>query len=102
MIRRPPRSTLFPYTTLFRSLEGQLHDEHVEDQPAEQGHRDRPGQVTPRQRRELRGVRVGLGPGGGQIGRGHGRNPVPPIFRMPSSAWKKKKTYRLRPVAHTI
>src|SRR2546426_5698100 len=26
MIRRPPRSTLFPYTTLFRSLEG--------DQPA--------------------------------------------------------------------
>src|SRR5258707_7168557 len=24
MIRRPPRSTLFPYTTLFRSLPGQL------------------------------------------------------------------------------
>src|SRR2546422_6178001 len=24
MIRRPPRSTLFPYTTLFRSLAGQL------------------------------------------------------------------------------
>src|SRR3712207_7678659 len=23
MIRRPPRSTLFPYTTLFRSLRGQ-------------------------------------------------------------------------------
>ena len=23
MIRRPPRSTLFPYTTLFRSSEGQ-------------------------------------------------------------------------------
>jgi len=22
MIRRPPRSTLFPYTTLFRSIEG--------------------------------------------------------------------------------
>src|SRR3712207_7265519 len=26
MIRRPPRSTLFPYTTLFRSVE---HQEHV-------------------------------------------------------------------------
>src|SRR5215203_6630537 len=26
MIRRPPRSTLFPYTTLFRS-----HDQHVGD-----------------------------------------------------------------------
>src|SRR3712207_7884486 len=24
MIRRPPRSTLFPYTTLFRSVEGPL------------------------------------------------------------------------------
>src|SRR5256884_6372019 len=24
MIRRPPRSTLFPYTTLFRSLEGRI------------------------------------------------------------------------------
>src|SRR3712207_882661 len=30
MIRRPPRSTLFPYTTLFRSLQGQsvLNTEH--------------------------------------------------------------------------
>src|SRR2546422_8427923 len=26
MIRRPPRSTLFPYTTLFRSREGQPQD----------------------------------------------------------------------------
>src|SRR2546430_13021511 len=25
MIRRPPRSTLFPYTTLFRSLRGGAH-----------------------------------------------------------------------------
>src|SRR3712207_8046143 len=25
MIRRPPRSTLFPYTTLFRSIEGPEH-----------------------------------------------------------------------------
>src|SRR3712207_7449983 len=30
MIRRPPRSTLFPYTTLFRSLHAaQLRREHV-------------------------------------------------------------------------
>src|SRR5688572_32527432 len=28
MIRRPPRSTLFPYTTLFRSLTG--HDRHAD------------------------------------------------------------------------
>src|SRR2546427_3744348 len=25
MIRRPPRSTLFPYTTLFRSIENRVH-----------------------------------------------------------------------------
>src|SRR5258708_17422938 len=25
MIRRPPRSTLFPYTTLFRSISGEGH-----------------------------------------------------------------------------
>src|SRR5260221_1076926 len=30
MIRRPPRSTLFPYTTLFRSV----HDHHLEDADA--------------------------------------------------------------------
>src|SRR2546422_7913068 len=29
MIRRPPRSTLFPYTTLFRSVH--LRDVHVHD-----------------------------------------------------------------------
>src|SRR5687768_17935344 len=28
MIRRPPRSTLFPYTTLFRSGAGQRHQGH--------------------------------------------------------------------------
>src|SRR3712207_8918082 len=26
MIRRPPRSTLFPYTTLFRSVDGEVGD----------------------------------------------------------------------------
>src|SRR3712207_7093930 len=38
MIRRPPRSTLFPYTTLFRSVSGlkqtaqqRLRPEHPED-----------------------------------------------------------------------
>src|SRR5687768_18057170 len=28
MIRRPPRSTLFPYTTLFRSVRGVDREEH--------------------------------------------------------------------------
>src|SRR3712207_6869392 len=29
MIRRPPRSTLFPYTTLFRSVPGDVERVHV-------------------------------------------------------------------------
>src|SRR3712207_8522620 len=37
MIRRPPRSTLFPYTTLFRSWRGnrnqELPDPHAERSP---------------------------------------------------------------------
>src|SRR5258705_9386557 len=34
MIRRPPRSTLFPYTTLFRSLRAGEQVEPVQDQPS--------------------------------------------------------------------
>src|SRR2546430_8609724 len=49
MIRRPPRSTLFPYTTLFRSQGGddlldgevQAHGEHARDHEAQ--HRDGDG-----------------------------------------------------------
>src|SRR3712207_7898130 len=33
MIRRPPRSTLFPYTTLFRSLQ-RRHQKVVEEAPS--------------------------------------------------------------------
>src|SRR3712207_8612530 len=32
MIRRPPRSTLFPYTTLFRSGRGVVVGYHAQDQ----------------------------------------------------------------------
>src|SRR3712207_7640098 len=37
MIRRPPRSTLFPYTTLFRSREAQERLEAADEQFAEWG-----------------------------------------------------------------
>src|SRR3712207_8839123 len=40
MIRRPPRSTLFPYTTLFRSLPSaaaHVHDAAPIDQPVDVG-----------------------------------------------------------------
>src|SRR5258706_8545184 len=35
MIRRPPRSTLFPYTTLFRSPSGLLAAEPIKEFPAD-------------------------------------------------------------------
>src|SRR3712207_8340439 len=35
MIRRPPRSTLFPYTTLFRSSTVGVHS-HIADPPADE------------------------------------------------------------------
>src|SRR5690349_22565096 len=38
MIRRPPRSTLFPYTTLFRSQEHQAFESVLADAPAVQRH----------------------------------------------------------------
>src|SRR5260221_5929432 len=37
MIRRPPRSTLFPYTTLFRSQPGELLEPAIAPDPAVQG-----------------------------------------------------------------
>src|SRR2546422_3098610 len=55
MIRRPPRSTLFPYTTLFRSPHGRVARR-----------RCRRG----RRRGDLRWVRIGGGAPHGGLGRG--------------------------------
>src|SRR5689334_23631610 len=43
MIRRPPRSTLFPYTTLFRSVCGFVHadQEALDDRERERQAQDR-------------------------------------------------------------
>src|SRR3712207_7784951 len=51
MIRRPPRSTLFPYTTLFRSIDRERVDDDAEDGQRHQG------------REEKRHVEVGAGAG---------------------------------------
>src|SRR2546428_2833219 len=46
MIRRPPRSTLFPYTTLFRSGHADPgEDEASEDEHAQDAGRAEPGQA---------------------------------------------------------
>src|SRR2546427_506595 len=59
MIRRPPRSTLFPYTTLFRSLHAwpeEVEAEHVEEQVAEVRVEEHVGDDRPRMRAELERV----------------------------------------------
>src|SRR2546429_1772591 len=57
MIRRPPRSTLFPYTTLFRSLGGQQPVADGEADPggehAQHGDRDDRGEVRDRKSTRL-------------------------------------------------
>src|SRR3712207_8350812 len=48
MIRRPPRSTLFPYTTLFRSDDLVALDHGHRPEPALEQHRGRVGHVAVR------------------------------------------------------
>src|SRR3712207_7261739 len=48
MIRRPPRSTLFPYTTLFRSARTQCRDHHAAAEDGEGS--ERPGGAGGEQR----------------------------------------------------
>src|SRR3712207_7167191 len=61
MIRRPPRSTLFPYTTLFRSDRVETADEPVLGIPRHPWSPPRPGRLLrPPLRREARsGARGG-------------------------------------------
>src|SRR3712207_9237818 len=87
MIRRPPRSTLFPYTTLFRSIAFATTSSEAA-LPRAMEAMERIG--VPRQ------IVAFVMPTGYsftldgstlyQIGRAHVRTPVTPITRMPSSA----------------
>src|SRR2546430_6808695 len=60
MIRRPPRSTLFPYTTLFRSQGGRDSDEHARAQCRDRGGACRAAGTRIRRRRR-RGAEAGVG-----------------------------------------
>src|SRR2546430_7431456 len=52
MIRRPPRSTLFPYTTLFRSQHKQQRERHAAGDQVIQAERAEGDQHQDRQRSE--------------------------------------------------
>src|SRR3712207_7542208 len=66
MIRRPPRSTLFPYTTLFRSPGGsgrQRPTRRRAGRPVRRG-----GRALRQEWQQTRGLRVGVRAGGGRDG----------------------------------
>src|SRR3712207_5869769 len=71
MIRRPPRSTLFPYTTLFRSVRARGHSRPFPPVPSRQ-----PRALARRAPVRERRLRGGLGPlfGRDDLGRGASRN----------------------------
>src|SRR3712207_8797221 len=102
MIRRPPRSTLFPYTTLFRStlftldwleipaLRRQATAELNKGEAKNALHRGvcfhRLGRLRDRRAESQRHRVSGVPPLVGEIRRAHVRTPVTPIYRMPSVA----------------
>src|SRR5256885_12146140 len=87
MIRRPPRSTLFPYTTLFRStLEVDRGGDGV-GVVARSGARLALGQLGVN-----RGGGVGGAGGGGPVRRAHARTPVNLEYRISAFAFKKKNS----------
>src|SRR5690348_17443843 len=81
MIRRPPRSTLFPYTTLFRSRAAAL--------PAAPGTTRRAPPRGPRTRRGRRRTRTGAA---------RRRQPRSP---RPGRAWPRTRTAPWRSEEHT-
>src|SRR2546425_5555256 len=58
MIRRPPRSTLFPYTTLFRSPHAAVVDADIEDVGLTR-HTGRPDRTAAAERPDQAPVQVG-------------------------------------------
>src|SRR3989449_4235333 len=103
MIRRPPRSTLFPYTTLFRSWEAEQHvpfdmanvelDFQILDPDAEGLQMN---VLLVAAKRELVDSRTSLLGEAGleagvKIGRAHVLNPVTATTSIASSSLKKKK-----------
>src|SRR2546426_3575082 len=70
MIRRPPRSTLFPYTTLFRSQPAGERAPRAGPRRGRAAARSAPAQGPPgpRTRRACRAPQGGAEPGGGGAG----------------------------------
>src|SRR5256885_3392955 len=80
MIRRPPRSTLFPYTTLFRSGQGRVHDGVLE---------------------VLAGAEAGAGRADGRVSREAGRRAPLVVVRFARANYGRRPSLRHRSEEHT-
>src|SRR5256885_2580966 len=58
MIRRPPRSTLFPYTTLFRSRPRQFHGLSAAATTLHARNREEPPMMQPKQAQDRKSTRL--------------------------------------------
>src|SRR2546430_7001251 len=85
MIRRPPRSTLFPYTTLFRSLEPLLRE--VAPRPRAERQHEPPGKAVGARKERL----LSLGPC--HLARGEQRRQAP--AHAPVEQPRDRKSTRL-------
>src|SRR5256885_5070634 len=96
MIRRPPRSTLFPYTTLFRSpapAREKVVGGRIPDRPwALALHPERA--IAARERSRGAPTRRAAGRARRQIGRAHGLNSSHLVISYAVFCLKKKKTKR--------
>src|SRR5260370_24868319 len=92
MIRRPPRSTLFPYTTLFRSLPDQLRRQRVE--PIERVEREQTGLWCLAAAREL--FRRGKTPERSEEHTSELQSHLNLVCRL----LLEKKKYQRRPIVH--
>src|SRR2546425_9253698 len=95
MIRRPPRSTLFPYTTLFRS---DLVRTQILAARRRQRHRAAGFRLEARvaygridRHREVASRGLAAGVSGGENGRAHAWTPITFFFRLATFLFKKKK-----------
>src|SRR2546426_7715904 len=91
MIRRPPRSTLFPYTTLFRSLEVAL--QRRQPRPCALGPLDQHDGPVAHHVLEAEILCFGRGPKAIEIGRAHVelQSPCNLVCRLLLEKKKKKK-----------
>src|SRR5256885_14284412 len=90
MIRRTPRSTLFPYTTLFRSLDRELLQVHAR---VDRGDAGRGG---PRARGVVHRRRVQVRPRPGTAGRGGMTTPVPRTLYIHDDLPQEMRAHRAR------